>query len=355
MYAPESGNDDESADSEETDSDDFDPDAERIRATYNKKAESASGGSRRLKMMAHRKKKTRSPPYNPKVSRPKFVTKPSTTLIQEGTYLLNALFSTTTTTTTVPTSSMSTPLRSIPTSSSQVTPDTQRLLDSLINTPPIMVSTIVELKARVGSLEAVVYYVTATNFAQQQVLENQRAHSGELDVGNVEGDKGKRKQVMEVEADVSIDVDVGVSTKGDNNEKLEFVIDLDDDIFIGDWVSDDENVEIEFEQDDEGVKYATHDGFVFDATTFVNQVNEDVLEKEEGEIDSEAIENLDKKDTWSEKRKTWWKTIPESPRHPILKSKYVSKSEATERIVSWLYDDKLKLVAIKRSDYEPAL
>ncbi|KAI3805570.1 hypothetical protein L1987_28080 [Smallanthus sonchifolius] len=312
-----------------------------------------------------------------KVSRPKFVTKPSTTMIQEGMNLLNALFSTATTTTTVVTSCVYAIPRTIPTSSHQVTPNTQRLLDSLINTPPVvttsttsvtipistssipvttidypqMVSTIVDLKARVVTLESLVYDITTTNSAQQQVIENQRAQllvqqlqidslttqiyfilkqlaaqgessckqdnlraknndyedpsdtqggseqpvassipsathigeslaQGESGAGSGDGDKGKGKKV------VGDDV-ITEDGEGNKDEKLECLIDLDEDIFIDDWVSDDENVEIEFESDDEGMKYATHEGFEFDAS-FINQVNE----LEEGEIIGEEGENV---------------------------------------------------------------
>ncbi|KAI3815967.1 hypothetical protein L1987_15651 [Smallanthus sonchifolius] len=276
--ATKGGNaDDESADSEETNSDDSDPDAERIRAAYNKKSESASGVSRRLKMMARKKNKTRGPPpdscslrkiktddsdkyYTPyddlgpyvtktkkaKVSRPKFVTKPSTTMIQEGMNFLNSLFPTTTTTIIVPTSS-----------------------------------------ARVVALESVVCDITATNATQQQQLaahwessckqDNLRArndddedpndtqggsehqiassmpsatHVGEslaqgesgAGAGGGESDKGKEKQVVVTEIDVDVSIE---DVKGDKNEKLDCLFNLDD-MFIDDWDSDDEYVEIEF-------------------------------------------------------------------------------------------------------------
>ncbi|KAI3784360.1 hypothetical protein L1987_43459 [Smallanthus sonchifolius] len=36
---------------------------------------------------------------------------------------------------------------------------------------------------------------------------------------------------------------------------------------------EDEDAEIEFEKDDEGIKYATHEGFKFDAS-FINWIND---------------------------------------------------------------------------------
>ncbi|KAI3821163.1 hypothetical protein L1987_08720 [Smallanthus sonchifolius] len=63
--APAGGDvDDANDDSEETDSDsDFDPVVDRGRIAINKRAETATGVSRRIKMIARsRKKKTRGPP-----------------------------------------------------------------------------------------------------------------------------------------------------------------------------------------------------------------------------------------------------------------------------------------------------
>ncbi|KAI3773856.1 hypothetical protein L1987_48395 [Smallanthus sonchifolius] len=97
---------------------------------------------------------------------------------------------------------------------------------------------------------------------------------GEFGVGSGEGDKGKGKQVVDIEVGDDVIVE-----EGDKNEKLECLIDLDDDIFIDDWVS-----------------------FEFDAS-FVNQVNE----LEEVEIVGEACdigENVEvPTDTWAERRK----------------------------------------------------
>ncbi|KAI3762438.1 hypothetical protein L1987_52868 [Smallanthus sonchifolius] len=58
---------------------------------------------------------------------------------------------------------------------------------------------------------------------------------------------------------------------------------------IDDWESDAEDVEIEFEQDDESIKYASHEGVEFD-TSFVNQINELAREDKVGEI----VEEIEK-------------------------------------------------------------
>ncbi|KAI3797196.1 hypothetical protein L1987_32450 [Smallanthus sonchifolius] len=162
--SPREGQVVDTSDSESTKSDDNDPDAERI--CFDRRPQPISFLSRRIKMVVRRKrKKTSGPPpesssrgkrienddadYNPakdldpevtrakwhKVSRPKFVTKPSRVLVQEGINILNTIFSQVTTTTQVQVTVSSPPC---PTSSStQVTPDTQRLLDELIRTPPV--------------------------------------------------------------------------------------------------------------------------------------------------------------------------------------------------------------------------
>ncbi|KAI3784361.1 hypothetical protein L1987_43460 [Smallanthus sonchifolius] len=122
-------------------------------------------------------------------------------------------------------------------------------------------------------------------------------------------------------------VEKPVEIEGDKFEgdKIDCLIDLDD-VFIDDWEIKD--AEIEFEKDDEGIKYATHEGFVIGL--MIKVLGND-QEKEEGEIvddmeeKGEQVEASDNtsKDTWSERRKTWFKTIPKSPPQPVLKSKYV--------------------------------
>ncbi|KAI3814381.1 hypothetical protein L1987_19134 [Smallanthus sonchifolius] len=121
----------------------------------------------------------------------------------------------------------------------------------------------------------------------------------------------------------------GIETQGD---KIDCLIDLDD-VFIDDWESEYENVEIEFEQDDESVKYATHEAFEFD-TLYINQINDQAREenqdREEGEILGDGDKEKDDKDenvnvtaeaieqtTWSYKKKAWFKTIPKSPPLPV--------------------------------------
>ncbi|KAI3784327.1 hypothetical protein L1987_43425 [Smallanthus sonchifolius] len=308
-------------------------------------------------------------------------------MIQEGMQLISALFSTATTTTTIPMSFVSTPTTSIPPSSTQVTPETARLLDSLINTPlvvttttttfiPIptasipvtltvapasttippnsyalsssnyrlrddsddythMVSTIVDLKARVVALESLFADITATNEAQQLLINTQRAQlltqqirlipwessskqdnlraqnddedssdkkgrsehliaspmpsathadnsiaQGESGSGGVAGDKGKGKHALDlgVNFDVSTEVDLDI-----DGEKISCLIDLDD-VFIDDRNSEEEHTEIEFQKDDKGMTYETHEGFEIDAS-FINQVDDQVHEdKEKGEI-----------------------------------------------------------------------
>ncbi|KAI3805274.1 hypothetical protein L1987_27498 [Smallanthus sonchifolius] len=61
--APEGGHGEDASDSADTESDDEDPDAERIRIAINKKVESAFVPSKRIKMVARQKmKETRGPP-----------------------------------------------------------------------------------------------------------------------------------------------------------------------------------------------------------------------------------------------------------------------------------------------------
>ncbi|KAI3773858.1 hypothetical protein L1987_48397 [Smallanthus sonchifolius] len=141
---------------------DDDDSRRQIRIAINRKAETASVVSRSVKMRKRKeddtdkeyhpdedldpsivkgkKAKSNVEPKRLKVSRPKFVTTPLSTILQ-GMDLLQAIFSTATTTTTTSVTSVSTPPTSIPTSSTQQTPETERLLDSLINTPPIVTST----------------------------------------------------------------------------------------------------------------------------------------------------------------------------------------------------------------------
>ncbi|KAI3815518.1 hypothetical protein L1987_15189 [Smallanthus sonchifolius] len=79
---------------------------------------------------------------------------------------------------------------------------------------------------------------------------------------------------------------VGESTaqrESGDEETLECLINLDS-VLIDDWESDTEDVEIEFEQDDEVVKYATHEDVEFD-TSFIDQINQLARDdEEEGEI-----------------------------------------------------------------------
>ncbi|KAI3819595.1 hypothetical protein L1987_13436 [Smallanthus sonchifolius] len=264
-----------------------------------------------------------------------------------------------------------------------VTPDTQRLLDELISTPPVgssssltvtipvstsavfppqqrrstrstsalrdesdnythMVSTIVDLKARVVSLENLVGDVIKEESSCRQeaaiVTENEDddpegAHGGDEQPiasstpsmylagdSNAQGESGG-------------DGDKGEDKKVNENiesETLECLIDLDC-VLIDDWESDAEDVEIESEQDDEVVKYATHEGVEFD-TSFIDQINQLAREdREEGEIIEEVEKESDSTEktcdpyvvlsTCVEKKKAWFKTTPQSPTMPIFKSK----------------------------------
>ncbi|KAI3776117.1 hypothetical protein L1987_45880 [Smallanthus sonchifolius] len=68
-----------------------------------------------------------------------------------------------------------------------------------------------------------------------------------------------------------------------DDDKIECLIDLDK-VLIDDWESENQDIEIEFEQDNEGVKYATHEGVEFD-TLFISQINSLAREdREEREI-----------------------------------------------------------------------
>ncbi|KAI3810566.1 hypothetical protein L1987_20185 [Smallanthus sonchifolius] len=273
-----------------------------------------------------------------KVSRPKFVSKPSRVLVQEGVSILNTIFSQATTTTHVPVS-VATPLGPASTST-QVTPDTQRLLDELISTPPVGSSssptvTILFLlllcllhnkDVLVVSLEHLVGNVLKVNDAHQALIVTQRSqllvHQLQIESLNAslekvlkqlaaQGESSCRQEtvivtdvtwskpvVLEVTENEDDDPEgahggdeqpiassmpsvslVGDSTvqgesggdgdKGEDkqvndnieSEILECLIDLDN-VLIDDWESDAEGVEIEFEQDDEVVKYATHEGAV---------------------------------------------------------------------------------------------
>ncbi|KAI3825411.1 hypothetical protein L1987_06894 [Smallanthus sonchifolius] len=69
-----------------------------------------------------------------KTFRPKFVTKPSTTMIQEGMDLLDYIFSHPTTTTSISTST----LQVTPPITAEVTPETQMLVDALLSTPLVV-------------------------------------------------------------------------------------------------------------------------------------------------------------------------------------------------------------------------
>ncbi|KAI3776831.1 hypothetical protein L1987_46621 [Smallanthus sonchifolius] len=233
--APVDGNVEDASDSGSTEFDDSDPDAES--------------------------KKTNT-------ARPKFVTKPSSVMIHEGMNLINALFSTATTTT-VPLPSVSTPPTTISTSSSQVTPKTQRLIDT-------QRSQLLIQQIQIDSLSATLDQVLKNLATQgesscrQDIL---RAHNddedpngtqgesehqiastmpsathegdsgaqGESGSGEVVGDKGKGKQVT------------GEEIEGD---KIDCSINLGN-VFIEEWESEDEDVEIEFEKDDERSKYST--------------------------------------------------------------------------------------------------
>ncbi|KAI3815490.1 hypothetical protein L1987_15159 [Smallanthus sonchifolius] len=180
--------------------------------------------------------------------------------------------------------------------SNQVTPDTQRLLDELINTPPAvtsvspsvtipvsvsnvspprssritrstsnfrkeqddnahMVSTLVDLKYRVLFLENFVGDILKMNDGESSCRQNVIIpDSDDEDTKGAQGNKGDGQQVNE---NVGEHVD---------KETLDCRIDLDD------WESDAEDVEIEFEQYDEVAKYATHEGVEFD-TSIIDQIN----------------------------------------------------------------------------------
>ncbi|KAI3821494.1 hypothetical protein L1987_09062 [Smallanthus sonchifolius] len=202
--------------------------------------------------------------------------------------------------------------------STQVTPNTKRLLDELIHTPSVgtssspsvtipvspsivspsrsrrttrststlrdenddntnMVSTICDLKARLISLEHGQLQIESLTASLENALK-QLATQGEssyrqetliipedddVDTEGAQGNKGDDQQGKEnVEENVEENVD---------KETLECLIDLDS-VIVDDWDSDAEDVEIEFEQHNEVIKYATHEGVEFD-TLFIDEIN----------------------------------------------------------------------------------
>ncbi|KAI3815797.1 hypothetical protein L1987_15479 [Smallanthus sonchifolius] len=202
-----------------------------------------------------------------RVSRHKFVTKSSRSLVQEGVNILNTIFSQATTTTTQASASMSTP--PVPTiTSTQVTPDTQRLLDELINTPPAATSsspfmTIPVSASNVSPSRSSPTTISTSNFSREQ---DDNAYM-------IESLNASFEKVLKQ-----------LAAQGEISCRQENVIipDNDDDDIEGAQ----EDVEIEFEQDDEVVKYATHEGVEFGAS-FIDQINnlaQDETEAEEGEI-----------------------------------------------------------------------
>ncbi|KAI3815480.1 hypothetical protein L1987_15149 [Smallanthus sonchifolius] len=369
----------DASDSESTESDDNDPDASRI--PIDKRPQPASYVSKRVKMVARKKRKNRTGPppessskgkrlvdedddYNPdedldktvskskkqRVSRPKFVTKSSRSLVQEGVNILNTIFSQATTTTTHVSISMSTPPGPIITSI-QVTPDTQRLLDELIHIPPTVTSSSLSVIIPVSASNVSPPRSSRTtrstsNFSREK---DGNAHmvsnmvylkSRVLSLENLVGAHGKDEhQIAPYMPSVSL---AGKSnTKGESsegkkgdgqqiNEKvgehvhkeiLDCLINLDD-VLIDDWESDAEDVEIEFKQDDEVVKYATYEGVEFD-TSYIDQINnlaQNEIEAEEGEIvgeiekESDSTEKVDNPSldlsnmTWAEKKRFWSQT-----------------------------------------------
>ncbi|KAI3821645.1 hypothetical protein L1987_09214 [Smallanthus sonchifolius] len=262
-----------------------------------------------------------------------------------------------TTTTQIPVSISTQPC---PTSAStQVTPITQRLLDELVRTPPVgsssspsmeirvsyssvpppqtrnstrtttslrdesddythMVSTIVELKARVVTLEN----LGESSCRQETVI------MSEDDNDDPEGAHGGDEQpIASSMPSMSLADESNVQGEsGGDGDKAE-------------------DVEIEFEQDDEAVRYATHKGVEFD-TSFINQINdlargnrEEEIEKEGGSTEKSSDPSVDVSKTWTEKKKACFKTVPKSPPMLVIKSKYMSRTEATGDILNGVTEE----------------
>ncbi|KAI3824923.1 hypothetical protein L1987_06396 [Smallanthus sonchifolius] len=234
-------------------------------------------------------------PYVTKVKKHKVSrTKPSRVLVQEGVNILNTIFSQATTTTQVPVS-VSTP----PCPKSTSTQDTQRLPDDLISTPPvgysnspamtILVSTSVipihqlhNKDARVVSLKNLVGDVVKVNDAHQAIIITHRSQLlvKQLQIESYDGPEGAHggdeQPIASSMPSVSLAGDYTVQGESED-----------------DWESDAEDVEIEFEQDDEAVKYATHECVEFD-TSFIDQINQLAQEdREEGEITEEFEKDSD--------------------------------------------------------------
>ncbi|KAI3797197.1 hypothetical protein L1987_32451 [Smallanthus sonchifolius] len=207
-----------------------------------------------------------------------------------------------------------------------------------------MVSTIVDLKARVVTLEHLVGDILKVNDAQQALIVTQRSQllGQQLQIDSVNaslekvlkqlaayGESSCRQETVILAYDDNVDPEgahggdeqpiassmPSVSLAEDSNvqgesggdgdkgedkqvdvETIECLIDLDI-VEFDDRESEAEDVEIECKQDDEGVKYVTHEGVEFD-TLFIDQISDLVPEDIE---EREIIEDVEKEGKSTEK------------------------------------------------------
>ncbi|KAI3773970.1 hypothetical protein L1987_48510 [Smallanthus sonchifolius] len=338
----------DTSDSEGLESESDDPDATRI--PVDRRPQPVSFASKRVKMVARKKrKKTTGPPpesyskgrslddddadYNhdedldplvtkakkQRVSRPKFVTKPSRVLVQEGVDLLNTIFSQAATTATLVQDYVSIPPGPT-TTSTQVTPDTQRLLDGLISTPLVGTSSSTSVTIMVAQSNVSPPKSRRTTRSTSTLRDESEDHTNML---AAQRESSCRQETLIIPEDEYDDTEgahgrdeqpiASSMPKIVDKETLECLIDLDN-VMIDDLESDVEDVEIELEQDDEVVKYANHEGIEFDKS-FIDQINQ--LSRDNAE-EGEIIEEIEKENdsiekscdpfvisnmTWAEKKK----------------------------------------------------
>ncbi|KAI3712456.1 hypothetical protein L1987_71013 [Smallanthus sonchifolius] len=174
-------------------------------------------------------------------------------------------------------------------------------------------------------------------------------------------------------------------------EKIECLDDLDDlfddveDDIVENEVEEGEIVEIEIEKSKVEVTYEGCDGL----NVPYNFIQDDVIPEfsnEEVTNSMDSVEDLSKlndtaqskvdtetdtthsmsskstkehvmyrdigmtKEQWKEVVNSWKKELPKSPTQPAQKERYVNKERCVGRIISWFYDEEVKLFALKRSD-----
>ncbi|KAI3784164.1 hypothetical protein L1987_43258 [Smallanthus sonchifolius] len=291
--SPTNGNVGDTSDSESTESDDDDdPDAARISIAHNQRNQSVSIPSKRVKTVARRGMKKM------KVNVPVSTSPLVTTAIPPST--------------SIP-----------PTKTKRSTRLTTTLRDESDDYTHL-VSTIVDLKARVIQIDSlnamtdrILKKLAARGFSSCR-QDTQRGLNDDDDEDPNETQGGGERQIASLMSSAS---QAGDSTKND-------------------WESEDENVEIEFEQDDEAHE-DREEGEI---------VEEGDKEKDKHEDVNVTAETSEKITTCSDKKKARFKTISMSPPMLVIKTKYVSKTEAIGGLLSWFYDEKIRFFAIKRVD-----